>query len=210
MPSLGLTLGSLPPALSHRLRRSRAGADGIQQNQRNLLQHSFTVRSACLGCEVIVAGTGHRPDKLGGYSDKVFYGLVDLARTWLNDAQPKKVISGMALGWDQALAQAALDLGIPLTAAVPFNGFEGRWPFSSQKKMWRLLDLADEVHIVHPYPGSVALQIRNEWMVDRSHLMLALWDGSWGGTFNCVRYAMKIGRPVENLWSHWEMLRMLG
>ena len=168
------------------------------------------MRSARLDYEMIVAGTGHRPDKMGGYSDKVFCGLVDLARTWLNDARPKRVISGMALGWDQALAQATLDLGIPLIAAVPFNGFEGRWPFSSQKKMWRLLDLADEVHIVHPYPGSVALQIRNEWMADRAHLMLALWDGSWGGTFNCIRYAEKIGRPIENLWSRWEMLQFLG
>lgn len=55
---------------------------------------------------MIVAGTGHRPNKLGGYGDDVFERLVALARTYLWHMEPWHVISGMALGWDQALAQA--------------------------------------------------------------------------------------------------------
>ena len=31
-------------------------------------------------------------------------------------------------------------------------------------------------------------------------LVLAFWDGSSGGTGNCVRYAGKVGKPIENLW----------
>ena len=67
---------------------------------------------------MIIAGTGHRPDKLGGYSDDVLSKLIKLARTTLFDLKPKKVISGMALGWDMALAYAALALTEPEVVAV--------------------------------------------------------------------------------------------
>lgn len=158
---------------------------------------------------MIVAGTGHRPEKLGGHTKRIADALTALARDWLQEHRPAKVISGMALGWDQALAQAALDLGIILEAAVPFEGFESRWPETSQKKYWLLREAASEVHIVHPFPGTIGLHRRNEWMVDRADMMLALWDGSWGGTFNCLRYAEKKRVQVENLWSRWQMREML-
>lgn len=158
---------------------------------------------------MIVAGTGHRPEKVGGYTHDATARLILFARTWLQEHRPDKVISGMALGWDQALAQAAVDMGIPFVAAVPFKGFECRWPMSSQEKFWKLLDRAIEVKIVHSYPGTVAMQLRNQWMVNRCDLLLALWDGSWGGTFNCIQYANKHGRQIENLWLKWQMQELL-
>lgn len=158
---------------------------------------------------MIIAGTGHRPEKLGGHTKRIADALTALARDWLQEHQPDKVISGMALGWDQALAQAALDLRIPLIAAVPFDGFGNRWPEAAQYRCVGMLGAAFEVHIVHPYPGTIGLHLRNEWMVDRADMMLALWDGSWGGTFNCLRYAEKKGVQVENLWSRWQMREML-
>lgn len=63
-----------------------------------------------------MAGTGHRPDKLGGYGAGVSSRLVDLARAALLRCRPNEVMSGMALGWDTALALGAIELGIPLTA----------------------------------------------------------------------------------------------
>jgi uncharacterized phage-like protein YoqJ len=47
------------------------------------------------------------------------------------------------------------------------------------------------------------LQKRNIWMVDRSTAVLALWDGSKGGTANCVKYAEKVSVPVFNVWPGW-------
>lgn len=49
------------------------------------------------------------------------------------------------------------------------------------------------------------MQLRNEWMVDRATKMVALHDGSWGGTFNCLAYARKKGVPVDNLWDRWTL-----
>lgn len=153
---------------------------------------------------MIIAGTGHRPDKLLGYTVAAENTLIGFARYHLAQLAPEKVISGMALGWDQALAQAALDLRIPLIAAVPFDGFGAKWARSSAYACTVLLCRADEVHIVSDTPGAAALQKRNEWMVDRADAMLALWDGSWGGTFNCLEYAKKRRVRAINLWPEWQ------
>jgi len=41
-----------------------------------------------------------------------------------------------------------------------------------------------------------AYQLRNEFMVDAADVLAAFFDGSPGGTANCVRYASKIGKRV--------------
>jgi uncharacterized phage-like protein YoqJ len=43
------------------------------------------------------------------------------------------------------------------------------------------------------------LQKRNEWMVDHCDLLIAVWDGSEGGTANCVRYARHHERQIKRL-----------
>jgi len=158
---------------------------------------------------MIFAGTGHRPDKLGGYGDKVFNRLVDLAVAAIKHYKPTQIISGMALGWDQALAQAAIDLEIQLIAAIPFVGQESTWPQSSQQLYHTLLQGASEVVIV--CDGSYAswkMQKRNEYMMDRCDKVFALFNGDKsGGTRNAVDYASKIGKPIINLWNSWVKFR---
>ncbi|UVK46746.1 DUF1273 family protein [Mesorhizobium sp. AR07] len=152
---------------------------------------------------MIIAATGHRPDKLGGHSEGVRRRLRSLAIDYLQAEQPDAVISGMARGWDQAIAEAAIELHLPFIAAVPFEGQAKRWPPESQAHYARLLGQAASIEIVSEFPGARAMQQRNEWMVDRGGKMCALWDGSMGGTFNCIRYAKKVGRPIDNLWPRW-------
>ena len=38
-------------------------------------------------------------------------------------------------------------------------------------------------------------------MVDNCTHVLAMWDGSEGGTANCVKYAQAVNKPIINLWS---------
>lgn len=155
--------------------------------------------------KVVLAGTGHRPDKLGGYSPVVAARLVDLARAALLKYQPDEVISGMALGWDTALALAAIELGIPLIAAVPFEGQERKWRPEQQEQFRSILALASSVVIVSPGGYAVwKMQTRNEWMVDRATGLLALWNGSGGGTGNCIEYARTRQIEIINLWAAWE------
>ena len=96
--------------------------------------------------------------------------------------------------------------GIPFTAAVPFYGQESMWPESSQEEYNKLLKVAkDVVYICDKGYAPWKMQIRNEWMVDHCDTVLALWNGTDGGTANCIRYAQKKNKPIINLWDHWNV-----
>lgn len=153
---------------------------------------------------MVLSFTGHRPQKLGGYHSGIYNRLVDLAVAVLRKYRPEKVITGMALGWDQAVAEAAVYLGIPFIAAVPFKGQENAWPEQSQKKYRDLLAKAKRVVIISAGEYSaLKMQARNEYMVNHSDVVIALWDGSSGGTGNCVSYARRMGKQLVNVWPSW-------
>ena len=145
---------------------------------------------------MILGITGHRPPGLGcGYNipnptyEKVYKALQDK----FHELCTEKIISGMALGTDQWAAWAAMELGIPFIAAVPFEGQDSQWPDESKRKFKALLDSAAEVVIVSP--GGYApekMHIRDRWIVDNSDALCAVWTGiQQGGTFGTIRYAEK-------------------
>lgn len=157
---------------------------------------------------MIICGTGHRPPKLGGYGEDVFDRLVRLCGEALDEYHPRIVISGMALGFDQALATAALSRKITLVAAVPFEGQERVWPQESQARYNALMADLSLVMIVSTGGYTPAkMQVRNEWMVAQSDLVLALWNGTPGGTANCIQYATSRGKRIVNLWGRWRKMR---
>lgn len=155
---------------------------------------------------ITIAGTGHRPDKLGGYFAPVEEELTRFLYRYIRDSYPEcqRIISGMALGFDQALAKAAINLDLQLVAAVPFKGQEDNWSPAYQTHYNWLLSRAKEVVYVS-LPGFEIwkMQKRNEWMINNCDLLLALWNGSPGGTANCLGYA-RGKKPVTNLWSAWK------
>ncbi len=51
-----------------------------------------------------------------------------------------------------------------------------------------------------------AMQWRNEFMVDHSQLILACFDGSPGGTANCLKDAETQGKPVVNTYPKWAIM----
>lgn len=155
---------------------------------------------------MVVAGTGHRPDRLGGYADTVHRRLVTVASRWIMEQdKPLRIISGMALGWDQALAQAAFDLRIPFDAYVPFRGQEAKWPKYAVQRYKFLLDKAKEVkYISSPGYSGLKMHLRNEAMVDACNVVLALWNGKpEGGTYSCIEYAKTKDKPIINLWDRY-------
>ena len=154
---------------------------------------------------MIVAATGHRPNKLGGYQAPDAYERgVKLAAAYLRWLRPEKGISGMALGWDQIFAEACIREGVPFIAALPFAGQDAIWPKKARTIWQRLCDKADEVVIVCKGPYAPAKMLRrNGWMVDHSDRLAALYDGSPGGTHNCIAYARSKQRQIDNLWPIW-------
>jgi uncharacterized phage-like protein YoqJ len=153
------------------------------------------------------AFTGHRPPKLGGYGIKVDEQLIALATFIMLKTNPAKVISGMALGWDMNVAHAAIRLKIPVTAAIPFVGQEKIWPDASKERYHAILEKCSEVIFVSPGSyASVKMELRNRWMVDKCDHLIGLYDGSSGGTQNCVMYAASQQRPMFNVWQEWQTL----
>lgn len=151
---------------------------------------------------MIIAATGHRPTKLGGYSMDALKYLRDIMVDFITKAgNVDTVISGMAIGWDTAVALATLQTKKKLICAIPFKGQEGRWPEESQYLYNQVLERATEVTIVcEGGYESWKMQRRNEWMVDNSEAIVAMWDGSVGGTANCIRYARQQDKLAYNLY----------
>ncbi|ADY27605.1 Conserved hypothetical protein CHP02464 (plasmid) [Deinococcus proteolyticus MRP] len=134
--------------------------------------------------------------------------LVEIALEQLQKLQPSCVITGMALGWDTALAIAADIMGVPFVAAVPFPGQANAWPKQTQKQYHDLLGKAKYVVVTGSNELAeadikAAMQWRNEFMVDNCTAVLAMYDGTPGGTHNCVEDAKEQGVGVINAYPAW-------
>ena len=162
-----------------------------------------------------VAGTGHRPNKLQLHTDQDLAVLSTFAFNWLEELAERyepidEVISGMAEGWDTALAIAALELDLPLVCAIPCEDQEKLWSEDAQAIYRGILSDATRVVLVSSGPyADWKMRARNGWMVDQlkgpHDRLMTLWDGSLGGTANCVSYAMGKNRPglVDRRWRQW-------
>ncbi len=134
------------------------------------------------------------------------------------DFGTEKAISGMAIGGDMLFADATLDLGLPLTAAVPFPGqardeYGPKWTPAEQRHWQELLDRASHTEYVSTtdpltYNERVRmLHARNDWMLDRAQAVLAIWapaNKRGSGTYSCIVKAVSAGMPVIlfNLTTH--------
>ena len=151
--------------------------------------------------DIIVAFTGHRSDKLGGYDipNPTYIQVCQETERLLLELKPVKCISGMAIGFDQWAANICVQLGIPWLASIPFIGQEKRWPKKSQDQYHWLLSKAAEQVVICDAFSIAAFQRRNEHMVDNATDVIACFDGAKGGTANCVAYAEKMGKPIHRI-----------
>lgn len=151
----------------------------------------------------IIAATGHRPNKLSASEQQ----LRDFATDYLANARPDFCVSGMAMGWDLAFAEASLQLEIPLIAAIPFPNQASFWSMEQWLRWNRVLIGATHAQIISKTYSPKCFQRRNEWMVDLADEVLALWNGQpGGGTWNCLQYIQRMmHKPqVTNLWDRLE------
>jgi uncharacterized phage-like protein YoqJ len=151
---------------------------------------------------MIVAFTGHRSGpKLGGYEvpNPTYEQVCQETEALLKELKPTECISGMAIGFDQWAAMVCVKLGIPFLASIPFIGQEKRWPKQSQDQYRFLLSKAAKQVVVCDKFSIAAFQRRNEHMVDNCDQLIACFDGTKGGTANCVAYAEKMKKPIHRI-----------
>lgn len=172
----------------------------------------------------VISFTGHRPDKLNNdYSltsplVKLIASeiITEIFQPFLNKEIFKyeglEVIVGGALGIDTLVALLCIQLEIPFTVAIPFKGQERVWPQVSKDLYYNILSKAKDIRVCDivrtvsyeeyrklpetPYIAN-KMDDRNRWMVDNSNRLCAVYDGSAGGTKNCIRYAELVHRYVK-------------
>lgn len=146
-----------------------------------------------------VCFTGHHPEKLTRPEQKIKADLEVAIQRAIDDGF-SVFISGMAPGVDIWAAEIVLKLrengaAIKLICAIPFEGFEARWP----KWAHRFRDImakADLNHFICKAYVCGVHQIRNVWMVDHSSRVIAVFNGEPSGTKNTIEYAKRVGVEI--------------
>lgn len=160
---------------------------------------------------MILVGTGHRPNRLGSEWDHggpVSMAVYRACVAQLEIYKPELCISGFAAGFDLLLAQAAIDSGYNVIAALPFDGQADRWSADTKHLYYDLLgDPQVTKVIVSPGPyESWKLGRRDYWMVeqmkDADDVLLSCWCGDpKSGTGKTRAFALKHGKKVINIWN---------
>jgi uncharacterized phage-like protein YoqJ len=137
--------------------------------------------------------TGHRPEKLTAPEVAIRDALEMEIKRAIADGL-NVFISGMARGVDIWAAEIVLklrDAGMPirLICASPYEGFERGWSTDWQMRYNTIMKAADLVRFINKGYSRACFQIRNEWMVDHSNRVIAVFNGERGGTKNTIDYA---------------------
>lgn len=152
---------------------------------------------------MIFAVTGHQPHLLGGYGMEAQEALTSWACGWIRLHRPTKVITGMAPGWDLAMARAASRCGTRFIAALAFPEQGQDWPDPAREELDTLLGAAEYVHVQSNDKHKGCWTNRDRWVLDQAEAVVALWSGIDGGTARAVKAAAGMGLPIINLWDEW-------
>lgn len=150
--------------------------------------------------------TGHRPQKLryGENSiqcDELESKLEELIIELIEKEGVTHFISGVALGVDTYAANIVLNLKaqylhITLECAIPCETQEVKWNERDRDIYYDLLAKCDKETLLQQNYTSNCMQKRNEYMVDNSDYVIAVWNGKPSGTGNTVKYARKNKKVV--------------
>ena len=139
--------------------------------------------------------TGHRPEKLNSNEAAIKVMLSHAIDQAIQDGFVT-FISGMARGVDIWAAELLLERravtpSLHLICALPYSGFERRWNPQWQTRYQTILRQTDLIKVICPSYSMAAFLQRNEWMVDHSSRLIAIYNGSPGGTRNTIEYAKR-------------------
>ena len=145
--------------------------------------------------------SGHRPAKLPWKYNERDPRCIEFKDSLFSiigavyDSGISHFICGMALGCDIYCAEAVIKLkemhgDITLEAAIPYSGQADNWGEYNRRRYERILSLCDKTTVIQESYSPSCMMRRNRYMVDRSSVLVACYDGKPGGTWNTIRYAM--------------------
>lgn len=154
--------------------------------------------------------TGHRPkgfpyqygvdiQKHNAYmqalSQKIVLAITEYAIT--------NFVSGMAIGVDLDFAETVLELRnkyhlIQLECAIPCPNQTLKWNDTDKKRYESILKRADKISLISERYTPECMLKRNRYMVDKSELVIAVFNGiKKGGTWYTINYAKDTNTAIE-------------
>lgn len=152
--------------------------------------------------------TGHRPQKFPfEYSRRskeyltYFKELENKIKTAITEYGVTHFISGMAIGVDLDFAQIVLKYrkkySLTLECAVPCSNQTLKWDKKDIARYNRILKKADSITLVSERYTPECMLKRNRYMVDKSDLVIAVFNGiEKGGTWYTIQYAERRSVPI--------------
>ena len=146
--------------------------------------------------------TGHRPAKLPWKFNEADERCAALKRRMADAVEMayaegyRHFLCGMAMGCDLYFGEVVLALrerypDITLEAAIPCPTQAEGWPALQRERYFRLLAQCDLETMVSDRYTSGCMQRRDRYMVDHASLLIAVFDGTAGGTQYTMQYAME-------------------
>ena len=160
---------------------------------------------------MVCAFSGHRPEKLPWGGDERDARCAALKLQIFRAAEQayrdgySEFACGMARGCDLYFfdAVALLRAGFPdirVTAWLPCPEQAARWNAADRARHEAALSQCDRIVTVEPAYSPGCMLRRNYYMVERSGLLIALYDGTpGGGTCNTLLYAIRRALDVIQL-----------
>ncbi len=159
--------------------------------------------------EISCCFTGHRCAKLPwkyNEEDERCIKMKEQAKKEIENAiinGYKHFYTGMALGFDIICAEIVLELKekyskIQLFCAIPCKNQTNGWSDIYKQRYNNILAKADKItEVSKSYYYNGCMEKRNKYMVTKSSLVIALFNGKAGGTKQTLTYALSKGLVVK-------------
>ena len=117
----------------------------------------------------------------------------------------RRFLSGMAWGFDLAAAEQVIKLrechhDVELVVVEPYADFRKLFHGADARRYDAIVEGATQRVVVGEDVGRENFFLRNQYLVEQASCLIAWWNGEKGGTAYTVKYALREGVAVENLY----------
>ncbi len=156
-----------------------------------------------------VAFTGYRPSKLPFLNDtecaeyKALRNAIYSEIERLINRDYRFFLTGGAIGCDLLAAEAVISLKkkyrrkrIAHELCLPCYHHDDKWSEEDKRRLEEIKKNSMVTYVSDSEYYNGCMQKRNQYMVDTSSILIAVYDGISGGTKNTVEYAQKKGKKL--------------
>ena len=123
-------------------------------------------------------------------------------------------ISAISDGADSIFAQSAISLGIHLESIIPFGQFSSDFQEELTNERYRYLQSRSKyvTRTNFSVRSNLAYKKSMEWLVFKSNIIIAIWDGredgTIGGTWEAVSLSIKIRKTMVHINNNSKLINV--